>query len=336
MDLKNYINSEKPNLIMMIGISGSGKSTIARTIAEQLGEDKTIILSSDELRKELFSDVNDQNHNEIVFKTIQKRTFSFISKKNNGTVIIDATNLSLKDRSWIFNSWKKEYDCNKIACVIPTPFKKCKEQNKDRERIVPEYVLDRQIRKFDIPFYEEGWDKILIWDVEDFDVALNTTYKNKIGSPDVLFNQMKNFDQKNTHHQYFLDIHCFKAYKELLKMTDNSIFLRASQIHDIGKPFVQAPRENNPNHSYFNHHNYGAYYALSNWREIGIRDWMNINTVDGLLECLFYINYHMQPFFILKEKSENKYCKLWGEEKYNNLMVFNKCDKIASGTERNK
>jgi predicted kinase len=42
----------KPNLYMTIGLSGSGKSTIAKRAKN------AIILSSDLIRKELFDDIN--------------------------------------------------------------------------------------------------------------------------------------------------------------------------------------------------------------------------------------------------------------------------------------
>lgn len=334
MNFINYLNQEEANLIMMIGLSGSGKTTIAKEISNQLRGNEVIILSSDDLRKELLSDENDQTHNDLIFSTLKNRAFHFFSSHKNGAVIIDATNLSVKDRSWIFHSWKKDNDCYKIACIISTPFDICKIQNSKRERTVPEYVLDRQIRKFEIPFYEEGWDKIVIWNVEDENIHRNLIAKQNIGSPDILMHEMEGFNQKNHHHLYDLGTHCFKTYMEMNKKIDNPILLRASQIHDAGKKFTQVKKEDSEECSYHQHHNYGAYYLLSNWENIGIRNWMKIDTVDDLLNCLFYINYHMIPFFIESEKSIKKYKELWGEEKFNNLMMFNECDKIASGTER--
>ena len=56
---------------------------------------------------------------------------------------------------------------------------------------------------------------------------------------------------------------------------------------------------------------------------------------DEILEFLFYVNYHMHPFFVQSGKSEKKWKDIFGEEKYNKLFLFNECDKIASGTHRN-
>ena len=62
--------------------------------------------------------------------------------------------------------------------------------------------------------------------------------------------------------------------------------------------------------------------------------WLDVVHSTRVLEILFYVNYHMQPFFIQSEKSEKKWKEIFGEEKYNNLLIFNECDKIGSGTHR--
>lgn len=54
---------------MMIGLPASGKSTIAKEIAES---EDAVIVSSDEIRKE-FGDVNDQSQNARVFEEAERR-----------------------------------------------------------------------------------------------------------------------------------------------------------------------------------------------------------------------------------------------------------------------
>ena len=48
------------NLIVMVGISGSGKSSVAQGLAKKYN---AIILSSDKLREEMYNNVNDIDHN---------------------------------------------------------------------------------------------------------------------------------------------------------------------------------------------------------------------------------------------------------------------------------
>lgn len=56
-------------LYMMIGLPGSGKSTIAKEISKS---EDAVIVSSDEIRKEL-GDINDQSQNNKVFEEAEKR-----------------------------------------------------------------------------------------------------------------------------------------------------------------------------------------------------------------------------------------------------------------------
>lgn len=50
----------KPILTVMVGLSGSGKSTIAKT---ELADENTVIVSSDAIREELCGAVEDQSKN---------------------------------------------------------------------------------------------------------------------------------------------------------------------------------------------------------------------------------------------------------------------------------
>lgn len=56
----------KPIMWVLVGLSGSGKSTIATQIANE--NPNTVIVSSDAIREELTGDYEDQQHNEEVFK----------------------------------------------------------------------------------------------------------------------------------------------------------------------------------------------------------------------------------------------------------------------------
>mgnify|MGYP003294990791 CR=1 FL=1 len=49
--------------------------------------------------------------------------------------------------------------------------------------------------------------------------------------------------------------------------------------------------------------------------------------IKDTLEWLFYINYHMHLFNVQTEKSEKKWRGIFGDEKFNNLRLFNECDK---------
>ena len=145
----------KPTLYIMCGLSGSGKSTIATQIAND--NPNTIIVSSDEIREELTGNCEDQEHNEEVFKIFHDRIRKNLEHKKN--VIADATNLTMKSRRTIMMK-VNGLNVRKVCVIIPKPFEQCKEDNLHREHPVPDFVLDKQIRKFQIPFKEEGLDEI--------------------------------------------------------------------------------------------------------------------------------------------------------------------------------
>ena len=320
---------------LMVGLAGSGKSTIAKEIEyaihmsspkyDEYGRaDKVVLISSDDIRAEILGDVNDQTQNDKVFSHIHKLIKQAVRDYNH--IIVDATNLTIKNRRALLNCLDDKKDYHKIAYIVNTPIEKCKENNSKRDRKVPEYVIDNQAKKFEIPFANEGFNSIFLHHFPAYNCGAL--------KEEVLLNNitslMDGFNQKNHHHIYDLGTHCRKLHEELSKRTDDKILLCSALVHDIGKLYTGAPKEDcSGEYSYKQHNNFGAYYLITNLEKI------ESNRLDEILELLFYVNYHMHPFFVQSGKSEKKWKDIFGEEKYNKLFLFNECDKIASGTHRN-
>ena len=142
------------NFVMLVGLPGSGKSSLAEELVEKEGYLK---FSSDEIRKELCGDINDQTHNSTVFSILHDRIIENL--KNGKSCIFDATNVK-RNKRLEFLEKLKEVNCKKICKVVLTDYKLCLERNEERGRCVPEEVIDRMYINFDIPQYSEGWDKI--------------------------------------------------------------------------------------------------------------------------------------------------------------------------------
>ena len=320
---------------LMVGLAGSGKSTIAKEIEyairmsspkyDEYGRaDKVVLISSDDIREEILGDVNDQTQNDKVFSHIHKLIKQAVRDYNH--IIVDATNLTIKNRRALLNCLDDKKDYHKIAYIVNTSIEKCKENNSKRDRKVPEYVIDNQAKKFEIPFANEGFNSIFLHHFPAYNCGAL--------KEEVLLNNitslMDGFNQKNHHHIYDLGTHCRKLHEELSKRTDDKILLCSALVHDIGKLYTGAPKEDGSGeYSYKQHNNFGAYYLITNLEKI------ESNRLDEILELLFYVNYHMHPFFVQSGKSEKKWKDIFGEEKYNKLFLFNECDKIASGTHRN-
>jgi len=151
----------KPILAVMVGISGSGKSTYATGLKTslRLENGKNVeLVQTDEIRVELTGNAEDQSQNGRVFSVARTRVGDFLGQGKN--VIIDATSLSRKDREeWVVIGKAKGAEIR--AHFINVPITTAKAQNAKRDRKVPEWVIDKQLAKLVAPTEAEGFDKVI-------------------------------------------------------------------------------------------------------------------------------------------------------------------------------
>lgn len=306
----------KPKLTILVGLSGSGKSAIAQKLAEE--NPNTVIVSSDAIREELTGRVEDQTKNEEVFKIFHNRIRKNLENKKN--VIADATNITMKSRRAIMMK-VNGLDIEKICYLIPKPYEQCKIDDKARLHPVGDKVLDKQIMQFQVPFYEEKFDKIIIHRDDSWKEYQMDSIK--------LFFAMWGFDQKTSYHNMALDDHCLKTYnlfcnkiphKTLLNLEYVNGFAMGAKLHDFGKIMVQTFDENGVAY-YYGYPSAGSYFIFS--QMIKPPAW----TDDMLLDCCFLINYHMMPFNWTSDEAKERWKKRFGEYKYRLLLDFNECDK---------
>lgn len=145
---------------MMIGPAGCGKSTVAEKIA---AEHDAELYSSDAIREELFGDESIQGDVNLVFKTLYDRAYQDL--KISCDVVIDATNLTRKNRQTMFRRFKNIPQCHYVAVIVKCPIEQAKKQNAGRSRHVPVYVIERQFKQYQEPMLEEGFEKIIDWEV---------------------------------------------------------------------------------------------------------------------------------------------------------------------------
>ena len=309
-----------PTFIMLIGLPGSGKSTVAETY-KALGYH---IHSSDEIREELSGDVNNQNINGLVFQTLHKRIMEDLS--NGISCVYDATNISYKRRMSFLQEVHKKIFCWKKAVVVATPDEVCLQQNEGRERTVPEEVLERMYRHFDPPYYYEGWNEI---EIHYNDLG----YKSLYGTPSQFIFDTVDFDQQNKYHNETLGEHCRKAREYVIKNYSSSrrlnyaIVAEAAEIHDNGKPFCKTftDAKGNPSDSahYYDHEHVGSYNSY--FYDTGATD-------KTYLAAL--VRWHMQMHFIDKQPhTAEKYKKLFGDKMWQDMRYLHKADKEAHNNE---
>jgi predicted kinase len=143
--------------IMMIGIPGSGKSTYAEKIAK---EENAVVISSDKLREELFGNVWEVRKNAILFAEMFKRAEKHLGQGTS--IVLDATNIRRAERKSVLKKFEAFY---KECYYVKTPIIKVLDQNRMRERNVPEEIICQMYEKIQEPQMSEGWDKVNI--IED-------------------------------------------------------------------------------------------------------------------------------------------------------------------------
>jgi predicted kinase len=303
--------------IMLVGLPSSGKSYLANKLAKEKKD--THIFSSDQYRKDLLGNINAQDNNNLVFNILHKDIKDCLCNGHNA--IYDACNISYKRRK-AFLEEIKNIACEKICYVMITPYGQCLYRNNARDRFVPESVIRKMYFSFTIPYYYEGWDKIMLnYSSPKLSDMLEYT-------PDSFIQSTLETNQYNSYHSATLGEHCRLCSKNLVldDVNDNRKLdlLEAAKLHDCGKLFTQVFEDSKGNPTkdahYYNHQYVGAYNSLS-------YEYAN----DPLYRSIL-IQWHMQPYFWEKDnnvKQMNKYKNLWGEELFNHIMLLHNADKIA-------
>ena len=242
------------SLIMLIGLPASGKTSYAQKMKKRYGEELEII-SSDAIRKELFGSEEEQKYNDKVFNEVFHRTKKSILK--NKITIIDATNLSRKRRIAFLKQFN---NCEKRATVFAIPFEVCCERNNSRERIVPQYAMDRMYRSFEPPHWAEGFNRIDIIRCG----SSNTTIEDVLAE-----NIMCEHD--NPHHSLSCGKHCLATEEVAKTICENEyldpettyLITKAARYHDVSKykckVFHNMKGEPTDVSHYYNHENVSAY-----------------------------------------------------------------------------
>jgi len=310
----------KPILYYTIGIPGSGKSTWCENNKERLN---AIVHSSDDIRKKEFGDENDQSKNNDVFEILHKRVKEdLLSGKN---VIYDATNLKRKNRLHFLNQIKN-IPCEKVCVLFATPIEICKQNNAARDRKVPEEVIDRMVKSFDVPCIQEKWDEIQIvwWDCKKM---FEADYYN--WGRDII--EWCNVSHDSPFHKLSIGEHMFKASEYFRnKEIDVSLELSlATFMHDCGKVACKDFHDHNGESEiahYYGHEQCGSYYSL-----FYLKRAYPFLTDEQILYISLLIGLHMRPFNAYNQnpKTEVKDRMLYGGKVIDNLLLLHDADLYA-------
>ena len=277
------MNSIRPKFIMPVGIPGSGKTNYCK--AYKAENPNTIHLSSDEIRMAVTTNnpKYTKDENNAVFKLMYDKVLKALNNGND--VLYDATNLTRKSRRMILERLPKYCE---ISAIIFTPnIEECIERDNQREGLakVGADVIDKMVRRFQIPYYDEGFTNIEV---------VNTPCVN---ARDTTVDNIK-INHDNSHHSLSIYNHC-KACMNLASSKKFDIIIqRAAFYHDIGKPycktFVNKKGEVCEEAHYYDHQNVGAYIYLANI--FMLNQLINRKTIDKELFVTWLINNHMELY----------------------------------------
>lgn len=297
---------------------GSGKSTWVRNKYDynRIFYRNVIILSSDQIREELYGDVNDKTHDEEVFQYIKERAVKELELGEK--VVIDATNITRKSRELIINYIDTKlhlYDYGFIKyVVVATPYFKCLQNNMKRNRVVPQETIEKMYKRFEFPTYQETVHKIEI--VYPFEIDKNTYKKN------LAYEQYLDLPHQSKYHSLAIGGHMQEALKIMKVLSQDKIMLAAAELHDIGKPFCKKMNEETGYAQYLGHENVGSYEAMFYAKN-------RKYSLEETIELCNLIQFHMRLYNCENEKAIKKLKSITGYELYYKLCQLRIADKEA-------
>ena len=209
------------SLVLLIGVSGSGKSTFARKHFH-----KHEIVSSDECRGIVSNDENNQNATSDAFDLLHY----IIGKrlKNGLLTVVDATNVQKEARKSLIQI-AREYHTLPVAIALDIPQQICESRNIERpDRNFGNYVIlqqKQQLKRSLKGLKREGFRKIYILkSVEEID-SITNIFREK------LYNDKKDISGP---FDIIGDIHgCYDEAVELIQKLGYSI----TTVEDDGRNF---------------------------------------------------------------------------------------------------
>ena len=170
MEMNNYqlpiTNYQSPiiKLVLLIGIPGSGKSSLAQQIVAASGGH--LLISTDAIRAQLFGDEAIQGSWVLIGQELQRQlhqAVDAISQNQARSAIFDATNAARRYRREAIAQARDTGFTHITGLWLDTPVWLCLHRNRQRQRQVPDDVIlrmHRQLRQ-DPPSLADGLDCLI-------------------------------------------------------------------------------------------------------------------------------------------------------------------------------
>ncbi len=143
---------------VLIGLPGSSKSTLAARMIARHSHYR--IVATDRIRQELYGNSATQGQ----WPDIEAQVLSQIEAalQNGYPVIYDATNFKHTHRIDLLQKLSKFSNIAWVAWYLQTPLEQCKERNRQRDRQVPEPIIETMAYSLAThpPSIEEGFAQV--------------------------------------------------------------------------------------------------------------------------------------------------------------------------------
>lgn len=147
--------NKKGSITLLCGPSGSGKSTYLKNNPV----DNSVVICPDDYRHALLGTYFYKQAEDFIW-SIVKLNVRVMASTQKYHVFLDATSLnSYSRKQWVLLAKELEIDCNCVVFHIDK--ETCKVRNAQRERQVPEDVIDRQFRDFEDVSVSEGFKNVI-------------------------------------------------------------------------------------------------------------------------------------------------------------------------------
>lgn len=151
----NNLDGKQNALLILVGPPASGKSTWGKEFASANG---VVYVSTDSIRAEIGKGESDQSVSGAAFAVARNRVTRALSTGKN--VMIDATSVDTKARKdWI--GLGRQFNAYIIAVAFEVPKEELFRRNAQRERHVPEEIIEKFVARYQRPTVNEV-DKVIV------------------------------------------------------------------------------------------------------------------------------------------------------------------------------
>lgn len=168
VDDQPQIENKQPIGMILVGLPGSGKSTLSRQLRDMHSEDRTLVYVSSDQYIEQWAEEEGKTYGEVFSKYADKANNACLKAfheaiRAHHDVLIDRTNMDRSSRrKWLGKL--KEAGYLLVAFDVhcePDDLARRNEARKEQGRAIPEHVMEGFKKRYEAPSKDEGFDHVI-------------------------------------------------------------------------------------------------------------------------------------------------------------------------------